>query len=257
MQIIIISSIAFIASCLTFFSGFGLATILTPAFVIFFPVDTAIALTAVVHFLNNILKLSLLWKNAEWKIVFRFGLPAFVMAFFGAKVLFVLEKFPVLYTYHFFGKEAVMTFVKLTIALLMILFVILESLLVFQKISFPLKFLPWGGAVSGFFGGLSGHQGALRSMFLLKYGLNKESFIATGVVIACLIDFSRISVYWKYLLKSQYQHYWLLMTAAALSAFAGVFIGNQLIKKVTMKSIQRFVSLMLIAIALLLGAGLI
>jgi acyl-CoA reductase-like NAD-dependent aldehyde dehydrogenase len=45
----------------------------------------------------------------------------------------------------------------------------------------PPGYLPVGGLLSGFFGGLSGHQGALRSVFLLRAGLTKESFIATGV----------------------------------------------------------------------------
>lgn len=47
---------------------------------------------------------------------------------------------------------------------------------------FPPHWLPLGGLLSGFFGGLSGNQGALRSAFLLKAGLSKEAFIATGTV---------------------------------------------------------------------------
>ncbi len=38
--------------------------------------------------------------------------------------------------------------------------------------------------MTGFFGGLSGMQGAMRSAFLAKSGLGKEAFIATGAVIA-------------------------------------------------------------------------
>ena len=33
---------------------------------------------------------------------------------------------------------------------------------------------------SGFFGGLSGMQGALRSAFLARAGLSKEAFVASG-----------------------------------------------------------------------------
>ena len=55
--------------------------------------------------------------------------------------------------------------------------------------------LPLGGILSGFFGGLSGHQGALRSAFLIKAGLSKESFIVTGIVVSMFIDFTRLSVY--------------------------------------------------------------
>jgi len=44
-------------------------------------------------------------------------------------------------------------------------------------------------------GGLSGHQGALRSAFLIKTGLGKEAFIGMGVVCAALVDFSRLIFY--------------------------------------------------------------
>mgnify|MGYP000679824147 CR=1 FL=1 len=55
--------------------------------------------------------------------------------------------------------------------------------------------MPLGGVLSGFFGGLSGHQGALRSMFLVKCGLDATSFVATGVVIAIAIDLTRLALY--------------------------------------------------------------
>jgi len=109
MGLFFICLTAFTASCLTFFSGFGLATILTPVFIIFFPVDTAIALTAIVHFLNNILKFLLLSRKASWRIVLKFGLPAFAAAFLGAKVLFALGSIPQIYTYELFGKIMTLT----------------------------------------------------------------------------------------------------------------------------------------------------
>ena len=49
--------------------------------------------------------------------------------------------------------------------------------------------------LSVFFGGLSGHQGALRSLFLLRAGLPKEGCIATGIAASVLIDISRLSAY--------------------------------------------------------------
>ena len=38
MEYVVIGSVAAFASLLTFFSGFGLGTILTPAFMLFFPI---------------------------------------------------------------------------------------------------------------------------------------------------------------------------------------------------------------------------
>ena len=257
MEIFIISLTALLASCLTLFSGFGLGTILTPVFLFFFPLNTAIALTAVVHFLNNIFKLTLLWRKADFSIVARFGLPALLAAFVGAKSLFLLGELPRLYAYKTFGREMVITPVKLTIAILILIFVILELSPSFSKMSFSPKFLPLGGVLSGFFGGLSGHQGALRSTFLVKCKLSKEVFIATGVVIACLVDVSRLTVYWRNILKVEWHHFIEPMSAAVLSAFAGAWLGNRFMKKVTMKMIQVLVFGMLCIIAVLLGLGVI
>ncbi|MEO8167675.1 MAG: sulfite exporter TauE/SafE family protein, partial [bacterium] len=56
MEYAVVSIVALLASGLTLFSGFGLGTLLLPAFLLFFPTELAIAMTAIVHFLNNIFK---------------------------------------------------------------------------------------------------------------------------------------------------------------------------------------------------------
>jgi hypothetical protein len=45
------------------------------------------------------------------------------------------------------------------------------------------------------FGGLSGHQGALRSALLLQAGQIREAFITSGIVIAVMIDVARLGMY--------------------------------------------------------------
>ena len=87
MEYVIICIVAFLASILTFFSGFGLGTILLPVLAIFFPIEVAIALTGVVHFFNNMFKLALVGKNANKKVLLYFGVPAVIAAFLGAYVL--------------------------------------------------------------------------------------------------------------------------------------------------------------------------
>ena len=87
MEYVIISVVAFFVAILTFFSGFGLGTILTPVFMIFFPVELAIALTGIVHLFNNIFKIFLVGKNADKKVLLKFGIPAVIAAFIGARVL--------------------------------------------------------------------------------------------------------------------------------------------------------------------------
>ena len=113
----------------------------------------------------------------------------------------------------------------------------------------------YGGLLSGFFGGLSGHQGALRSAFLIRLGLTKESFIASGILIALGIDIVRLLTYGT--------SGWLHLPADVLPALGvgiscaitGAFLGRQWLRKTTLPALQRFVALtiLLMAVALALG----
>ena len=56
VQYIVLYLAALAVSGLTLFSGFGLGTLLMPVFAIFFPIEIAVAMTAVVHLANNLFK---------------------------------------------------------------------------------------------------------------------------------------------------------------------------------------------------------
>jgi uncharacterized protein len=257
MEIIIIGIAAFVAALLTFFSGFGLGTILTPVFVIFFPVEVAIALTGVVHFTNNLFKIALVGKSADKTVLIRFGIPAILTAFLGAWLLLIITVLPSLYTYEMWGGSFEITPVKLIIAILLIIFSILEISPSFKKVQFGKDKLFLGGALSGFFGGLTGIQGAIRSAFLIKSGLSKEAYIATGVVIASLVDFTRLSVYASRFASANLQENITLLLTATLAAIAGAYFGKRMLKKVTLRSIQLLIAVMLILISVAMGSGLI
>jgi uncharacterized protein len=257
MDFVVISLAAFVASLLTFFSGFGLGTILLPVFAIWFPIDLSVALTAVVHFLNNIFKLVLIGKHANKSVVTSFGIPAVISAFLGAAILVRVSDLKPLLTYEMFNRVLEVTPVKLTIAILMIAFTLFEIIPRLKNLQFDSKFLSAGGILSGFFGGLSGHQGALRSAFLIRVGLTKESFIATGTVIACLIDFARIGVYSGHFSKEGLSDGTAITIAATLSAFIGAYVGSKVLQKVTMGTVQAIVSIGLCALAIALGLGFI
>src|SRR3954470_8725006 len=122
MTYLVICSVAFVASGLTFFSGFGLGTLLLPAFALFFPIQQAVALTAVVHFLNGLFKLALVGQHADRRAVLRFGIPAILAACAGAWVLLQLSNLQPLASYAVFGKEFFITPVKLVVACLLIVF---------------------------------------------------------------------------------------------------------------------------------------
>ena len=248
---------ALLASGLTFFSGFGLGTLLLPAFALFVPVDRAVALTAIVDFLNGLFKLALVGRQADRRVAVRFGLPAVAAAFAGAWVLLWLTGLGVLFDYALLGRRVEVTPVKLVVGVLLLAFACVEVLPRFRELEFGPRYLPLGGAISGFFGGLSGMQGALRSAFLVRAGLSKEAFIGTGVVVACLVDVSRLTLYSGSIFGGAANLDYILLTAAVLAAVMGAFLGNRYLKKMTMRGIQWVVAVMLLAVAIGLATGLL
>lgn len=237
---LVVSVVALLASVLTFFSGFGLGTLLLPAFALFYPVEQAVALTAVVHLANGLFKLALLGRNVSFRIVLLFGLPALAAALAGAWVLRGLSQAGT---------------AKLVVGALLLVFAVAELSPRFRALSFPPSYLPLGGVLSGFFGGLAGMQGALRSAFLAKAGLSKEQFIATGAALAVLIDLSRLTVYVPALSAARHVLAGPALYAALAAALLGTLVGNRYLKNVTMRSVQRAVAIMLVVVALGLMLG--
>jgi len=254
---VVVCSVALLASGLTFFSGFGLGTLLLPAFALFFAVEQAIALTAIVHFLNGVFKLVLVWRHVDRAVLLRFGGPAILGALAGAWALTLLSGVQPLLSYTLWGRAAQVTPAKLCIGVLLLLFACAELSSRFQRVSFDARFQPLGGVLSGFFGGLAGMQGALRAAFLIRAGLSKEAFVATGAAVAFLIDVSRLGVYSGMVAQQGSAIDYRLVAAAVLAAFLGSILGNRYLPKVTMKQVRALVAMLLFLVALGLVSGLL
>ncbi len=209
---------AFLASLISFFSGFGLGTILMPVMAIFFPLPIAISFTAIIHLLQNSLKTYLLWRVIDWNVALKFGLTALIASIPGALLLKELSVFGSAKEYVFLGIK---------------------------------------GAVSGFFGGLSGNQGALRSVFLINTNLDKNAFIGTNAMISMMVDIARLVVYslsFSHLLASANLS---LCGIAIAAAGGGVLLGMTLLKKVTIEFIQKLIIVLLFLLGTLLILGII
>jgi uncharacterized protein len=252
--LIILTSL--IASFLTFFSGFGLGTLLLPVFAMYYPLPIAIGLTACVHLLNNIFKLGLVYKHIHWPLVIRFGVPSAVAAFFGAVLLKQISNNSFEITSYTINNSLfVITWQGLIVGVLIILFSLVELSKKLSAITFNEKYLSLGGLLSGFFGGFSGHQGAIRSAFLLRLNLEKQIYIATGVFIACLIDIIRLTLYSNLSIINSKQTNFTLLTLAVFSAWVGAFIGNKLFKKTSLQFFKWFVALFMMFMGVLICLG--
>lgn len=267
MDFIVVAIAVVFASGLTFFSGFGLGTIMLPIFSLFFDVSIAVGATAIVHLSNNLFKFALVSKHIHVPTLLRFGIPAMIFGAIGGLLLRQMDEWPVLYTYNLNESAFEVTTIKLVIGVLMIFFAIFDLSPRLSDIKVNRNYLPFGGMLSGFFGGVSGHQGAFRATFLTKVGLTKEQFIGTSNSVSLAVDIARLIAYFipasmiatsnsipfrEALLDGQ-----ALLIVGIVFAFLGTFLGKQFVKKTTVKGIQRTVGVLLILMGLLMGSGLI
>jgi len=262
LSMTVVAVAAFLAAGLTMYSGFGLGTLMLPVFALFLPVEMAVVATALVHGANNVFKVSLLGRNADREVVVNFGLPAVLAAIVGAMALGWFVQSDSAITIEVNDRTvAEITPVKLVIGILMIGFAFFELLPRFRKLEFDRRYLPLGGVLSGFFGGLSGHQGALRSAFLAKTGLTTQGFVGSNAVIGFLVDLTRISVYLTLFAAvgtgTRAFGAWPLVIIGAAAAFCGVLVARRFLHKVTMNGVRIMVAVLLFGVGAALLFGLI
>lgn len=121
MGYVVICISAFFISIITFFSGFGLGTVLMPVFAIFFPLPVAIAATAVVHLANNLFKVMLVGKLANWSVVLKFSIPAAIASALGAYLLAVISIQEPVTTYEIGNYNFKITAIGIFIGIIIIL----------------------------------------------------------------------------------------------------------------------------------------
>jgi len=257
MEFVILPVITFLIAILTFLSGFGLGTLLTPVLMIFFPTGIAVIMTGIIHFSNNIFKLILTGGHADKSVIIRFGIPAVIAAFIGAMLLVRIPDQSIIYEYTINSHKFEISTMNLILATFMLIFALFDILPSLKRLQFEEKHMITGGILSGFFGGFSGHQGALRSAFLIKSNLGKEVFIGTSVVLSTMVDFTRIGLYATKFNDPVIKDNIKIIGICILAGVAGSFIGNKLLKKITINSLQIYVGYFLVIISLLLGVGIL
>lgn len=257
MDYAIIALTVLFGAVLTFFSGFGLGTLMLPVFSLFFPLPIAVGATAIVHLSNNLFKFGMVYKHIHKTTLLSFGFPAVFASLLGAFTLKYLTELPIAGTYLIGESVIEISYLKIVIGSLMIFFSLIELVPKLLPLGSLKKNVVLGGILSGFFGGISGHQGAFRSAFLSKAELSKEEFVATSNAIALLIDLFRIIVYYETFNFTALSYKTDLLVVGIVCAFVGTFFGKKLLNKATMSGIQKIVAYCLLLLGSLFIAGLI
>jgi uncharacterized protein len=210
-------------------AGFGIGSVLTPAIAPVLGTKLAVAAVSIPHAIGTSVRLWRFRREVDWSVVRSFGVTSAAGGLAGA----VLN----------------------TWATSRALELVFGSLLVLAGLSQVTGYakrwrlqgaLAWvGGALSGFFGGLVGNQGGIRTAAMLGFEVNARQFVATTTAVALLIDMVRVPVYlaveWVDLARLGP-----LLTLATLGVIIGTFSGETLLGLVPEQRFRTIVGLLLV-----------
>ena len=229
-ELILVAVGAFLAAALTVPAGFGLSTMLTPMVLLLMGPHEAVAVVAIVHGAHNAGKFATLKEHVDFHAFRKYGVWLVVGAILGALLQNQVPQAPLL-------------------AIIGIFLIVLPLLTMSEKWTgyrIPEANDRVGGFGSGFMGGLSGHQGALRAMFLTRRLPDKMAYAATASVLALCVDLSRIPVYLFFRFDEISSHLNLTLVLVA-SALIGVNVGKRWLKSLKSEWIHNGVMIGIVA----------
>ncbi len=230
LMIVVVAIVAFIAAALTVPAGFGLSTMLTPIVLLLMEPHEAVAVVAIVHGAHNGAKYYSLKEHVDFTAIKRYGIWLVIGAIIGALLQNMVPQEPLL----------------LVIGCFLIILPILTLSENWTGYKIPEANDRVGGFGSGFMGGLSGHQGALRAMFLTRRLPDKMAFAATASVLALCVDLTRIPIYLIFRPEEIMEHAELTLILV-ISALIGVRVGKRWLEKLKSKTIHNAVMIGIVA----------
>lgn len=226
--------VGFFAGSIASIAGFGIGSLLTPLLALKTGIGLAVALVSIAHFIGTALRFAIWHKFVNKKVLLSFGAASAVGGLMGALLHNLLYN--------------------------QVLSVVFGFLLVFaglsglsglsQRLKFKGKVAFAIGAVSGFFGGLVGNQGGIRSAALTGFNLKQKEFVATATGVALVVDLVRVPVYIFYQGPEilQYKSY---IGVATVGVVVGTVAGGMLLKRISEENFKETVSLILLLIGIL------
>jgi uncharacterized membrane protein YfcA len=214
-------------------AGFGIGSLLTPLLALDVGTKTAVAAVSIPHLIGTSIRFWRLRKHVDRKVLWRFGLTSAAGGLTGALL-------------HAWASSRALAMV-------------FGGLLVFaggsqisgyaQRWRFHGSVAWIAGAASGFFGGLVGNQGGIRSAAMLGFDLRKDQFVATATAIALMVDAARMPVY-MVAERHQVAAIWPVVLAATVGVAAGTVGGARLLTRIPERRFRQIVGVILLGLGL-------
>ncbi|HUP41145.1 MAG TPA: sulfite exporter TauE/SafE family protein [Vicinamibacterales bacterium] len=212
-------------------AGFGIGSLLTPAIAAETGTKLAVALVSIPHAIGTSIRFWRFRRDIDWTVVRSFGLTSAAGGLTGA----------LLNTWA-------------TSRALEIVFGCLLMLAGGSQITGYAKRwrlhgrAAWlGGALSGFFGGLVGNQGGIRTASMLGFEVDKRQFVATTTAVALLIDMARVPAYVATETMAIAQM-WPTVGVATIGVVIGTLFGERMLARVPEQRFRVVVGGLLLAL---------
>ena len=225
--------VAIVAGAIAALSGFGIGSLLTPLLAATMGMRAAVAAVSIPHLVATAARLWNLRQHVDRRVLIHFGICSAIGGLLGA-LLQSKARSPILNVV--FG--------------LLLLFAGISGLRGWsEKMRFRHGTAWLAGALSGFFGGLVGNQGGIRSAALLSFQMQKVSLVATATATGIIIDLARMPVY----IATQTQA---LVAAkvdialALIGCLIGTFWGIRLLKQIPAQRYKELLSALICVLGL-------
>lgn len=222
---------AIVAGAIAAISGFGIGSLLTPVLAVRYGTRLAVAIVSVPHLVGTTVRFVGLRKQVDRRVFLHFGILSAVGGLAGA-----------LLNTHAGNPALAMVFGSLLV------FAALSGLTgLVDRMKFGRAAAWVAGSMSGFFGGLVGNQGGIRSAALLGFDIRKEALVATATAIALIVDGARMPVYLAVESRRIFAAWPVLLTTIA-GVLLGTFWGVRLLRRIDERIFRKVLHTLILAL---------
>ena len=163
---------ALVAAAIAAVAGFGIGSLLTPAFGLVVDTRLAVAAVSIPHAIGTVVRFWTLRRHIDGSVLGRFGIASAVGGLAGALL----------------HNRAGAPWLTVIFGALLLFVAASEMSGLSRRMRFHGAVAWVAGVVSGLFGGLVGNQGGIRSAALLGFDLDKRAFVATATATGLIVD---------------------------------------------------------------------
>jgi len=228
---VLLAVVGFVAGAVASVSGFGIGSLLTPVLAVRVGTKLAVAAVSVPHLAATALRLGIMRRHVDRRLLWSFGLMSAAGGLTGALLQSYADS-PALAAV--FGGLLVFTGVTGLTGLS-------------ERLRFRGRVGWVAGAVSGFLGGLVGNQGGIRSAAMLGFDVPRHAFVATATAVGLIVDGARLPVYLA-TQGGEVAALWPFLVAATAGAVAGTVAGERLLRRIPEPVYRRLVAGLVLAL---------